>query len=542
MTMNTGSSKFNHIISRCDRVSDRPPVRYRVMAKTDMSGPLKKVTFGKKHPEKRNKTILLVGETGAGKSTLINALLNYTMGVKWEDEVWFEIVEDEKRGQSESQTSDVIVYEIFGFEGKTLPYSLTIIDTPGYGSTKGTEHDVIINQRLFDLFRSQDGVHEIDAVGLAVKATECRVSDRLLYIFSSIMSLFGNDIAKHIVLLITYSNGRRPENVFQALKAANIECAQNENNEPVHFLFDNYQHEVRNQPGYPDVPDTTSACGIAKLTDFLKNTVPQKLEKTVEVIKEHIRLTACIQNLQDRIELIELKRREIKEIQQAVKKHEQEMKLNAEFEIEVNEPYKHKESISTGMWGLFFYEAAVCCPLCEETCHYPGCTVAWKPAHCEVMKGGRCTVCSRKCLASAHVKEKWRYVNKIKKVKKTLTGVKEKYDKNKAASLKASAILDDLQKEIDNLEADKEKWIDMVVQHVETLSEIALKVDSVSTYVHLDYLTKKMKENGDTEKFQKLKEKICQVNEAVRSGVKYAYDGMCKIFAKNKENKEGTNV
>lgn len=218
------------------------------------------------------------------------------------------------------------------------------------------------------------------------------------------------------------------------------------------------------------------------------------------------------------------------------------MKLNAEFEIEVNEPYKHKESISTGIWGLFFYEAAVCCRLCEETCHYPGCTVAWKPEYCEVMKEGRCTVCSRKCLASAHVKEKWRYVNKIKKVKKTLTGVKEMYGKNKAASLKASAILDDLQKEIDNLEADKEKWIDMVVQHVETLSEIALKVDSVSTYVQLDYLTKKMKENGDTEKFQKLKEKTCQVNEAVRSGVKYAYDGMCKIFTKNKENKEGTNV
>ncbi|KAL3976497.1 L-amino-acid oxidase [Sarotherodon galilaeus] len=116
-----------------------------------------------KKQDKTNKTILLDGETGAG-SPLINTLLNYMMGVKWEDEVWFRIVEEEKR----SQTSGVILYEIFGFEDETLPYSLTIINTPGYGDTRGTEHDDIISQRLLDLL---DGVHEVSAVGLVMKAT-----------------------------------------------------------------------------------------------------------------------------------------------------------------------------------------------------------------------------------------------------------------------------------------------------------------------------------------------------------------------------------
>ncbi|CAI5657739.1 septin-2-like [Oreochromis niloticus] len=119
------------------------------------------MTVGEKNPGKTNKTILLVGETRAGKSTLINALLNYSMGVKWEDEVWFQIIEEEDRSQTETQTSDVIVYEIFGFEDKTLPYSLTIIDTPGYGDTRGIGHDDIISHRLLDLFGSHDGVREI---------------------------------------------------------------------------------------------------------------------------------------------------------------------------------------------------------------------------------------------------------------------------------------------------------------------------------------------------------------------------------------------
>lgn len=74
------------------------------------------------------------------KSALVNTLLNYTMGVKWEDEVWFRIVEEEKR----SQTSGVILYEIFDFEDETLPCSLAIINTPGYGDSRGTEHDGLV--------------------------------------------------------------------------------------------------------------------------------------------------------------------------------------------------------------------------------------------------------------------------------------------------------------------------------------------------------------------------------------------------------------
>uniref|UniRef100_A0A3B4VFF1 Septin-type G domain-containing protein n=1 Tax=Seriola dumerili TaxID=41447 RepID=A0A3B4VFF1_SERDU len=202
-------------------------------------------TVGERNLNKVNKTILLVGERGTGKSTLINTLVNYAMGVEFDDDIWSEIVEEEERSQTESQTSDVIVYEIFDFKENTLPYSLTIIDTPGYGDTRGTEHDVIVSHRLFDLFSSEEGVHEVSAVGLVLKATENRVSDRLMYIFSSVMSLFGKDLEKNIVALVTHSDGRKPKNVLQALEAAKIKCARDEKNQPVHFLFDNCQKEDR---------------------------------------------------------------------------------------------------------------------------------------------------------------------------------------------------------------------------------------------------------------------------------------------------------
>ncbi|XP_039655608.1 uncharacterized protein LOC120558615 [Perca fluviatilis] len=489
-----------------------PPTRKQLKPKKEKIGTLTTMTLGEKNPNKINKTILLVGETGAGKSTLINALVNYAMGVEWEDDVWFQIVEEEKKSKSQSQTSDVIVYQIFGFEDKPLPYSLTIIDTPGYGSTAGIKEDVIISQRLFDLFRSDDGVHEINAVGLVLKATDNRLSDRMRYIFDSVMSLFGNDMETKIVALITHSNGLTPD-VLQELVDAKIKCAKDKENETVHFMFDNCQSKQKTKKQLFALKNAWGLTmnGMAQFTDYLNAASPQKLLTTVEVMKARIRLAACVQNLQERIALTEHKQREIQQTKELLKLHEQQMKDNEKFTVEVDEVYKDKEPILGGTWWLVFFEGAVCCKVCEENCHYPGCTMAQKPGHCEVMKDGRCTSCTRKCPASDHVKENWKYVSKTRKVPKTLKDVKEKYEKGRADCEKTTSLLETLEKHMDELQKEKDQLIEESFQHVVQLKQIALNVNSLSTHVHLDVLIKKMEEKGDTEKKKKLEEMQSQI-------------------------------
>ncbi|XP_038590415.1 septin-2A-like [Micropterus salmoides] len=516
------SSKYDNIISKSVLIRSGPPAVYQLRPKIENIGSLRRMTLGERNVNKINKTILLVGETGTGKSTLVNALVNYAMGVKWEDDVWFQIVEDEERHQGESQTLDVMVYQVFGFEGETLPYSLTIIDTPGYGDIRGTEHDDIISQRLLDWFDSEDGVHEINAVGLVLKASENHLNDRLRYIFDSVVSLFGKDMEKNIVALITHSDGLIPENVLKALDAAKIKCARNEKNQPVYFLFDNCQNTERTQ-GNKSVLETaweTSMRGMNEFTYFLEKSGPQNVIKTVEVLKVRTRLTACIQNLKERVEFTEQKQKEIQPIQEALKKHEEEMKRNEEFTVEVDEVYKEKERIKGGMWGLVFYEGAVCCTVCEENCHYPGCTLAWYPEHCEVMKDGRCTSCTRKCPVSDHVKEKWIYVNKTRKVQKTLQDVKEKYERGKAGCEETTSLLGTLEKQMEKLQKEKDQMLEKSFKHVVRLDQIALNVDSLSTHVHLDFLIEKMKEKGDAEKVQKLEEMKSREDEGTRAGLR----------------------
>ncbi|XP_031420480.1 septin-1-like [Clupea harengus] len=306
------SSKYQDIISKSVLISSGSPHVYQLRPKKETFGTMTRMTIGKKNVGKLNTIIFFVGETGSGKSTLINALTNYAMGVKWEDNLRFDLINDEKMDTSECQTSDVRVYEIFGFEDETLPFSLTLVDTPGFGDTSGVEKDAFIFQRLCDLLQSEDGVLEAHAVALVLKASDNRLSDRLMYILDSLMSLFGKDMEDNIVALITHSSGRTPKNVLKFLETAQIKCAKNEKNQPPNFLFDNCLTEDRTEEeDNLKSAHETSMRGMRKFADFLGKIQPRRLGTTCEVLKQRIGLTACIQNLKERIKLSELKQTEI---------------------------------------------------------------------------------------------------------------------------------------------------------------------------------------------------------------------------------------
>lgn len=488
-------------------------------------GDLKIRTVGENTPGKINKTILLVGETGSGKSSLINALVNYAMGVTWEDGIWFHIVEEEKKSQSESQTSDVIVYKIFGFEGKTLPYSLTIIDTPGFGDTRGLEYDNIVSRRLYELFRTEDGVKAVNAVALVLKASVNRVSDRLLYVFDSVMSLLGKNMEKNIVALITYSDGLTPKDTLQALEESNIKCAKNEKNLPLHFLFNNSQHIARTEETEVPLENNyrISLRGMKQFTTFLEKTTLQNLEETIRVLEERIRLPACIENLRQRIKIIEQQQRMLNNKKKMVALHREEMMKNVSFTIEVEEDHIVEENIEKGgKWFLgIFFSGATRCKVCKENCHYPGCTHGQGPKSCEIMKDGKCTSCTNKCPVSDHVKDDKIYVHKTRVVQTTLAEMKQEYDKNKKNSEENMSILEKLEGELKNMTTERKKMLQEVYELLVILDEIALNTDSSSTIVHLDFVIDKMGEEQEREKVNKLLEmknrnKMKGVAEAVR--------------------------
>ena len=162
---------------------------------------------------------------GAGKTTLINVMVNYLLGVDWEDDFRFKmIVEAAAKDQTKSVTQWITAYTTPAQEGSPVPYTLTIIDIPGFGDTEGVEQDKHnIVKQVKKLF-SKIGPGEIDqlhGIGFVAQSALARLTHTQRYIFDSILAIFGKDVGKNVFMIITFADGQR-QPVLDAVKASKI--------------------------------------------------------------------------------------------------------------------------------------------------------------------------------------------------------------------------------------------------------------------------------------------------------------------------------
>lgn len=503
-------------------ISKGPPALYRLNTERKyINGTNKKVkqwTYGRRDRTKQNKVILMVGETGAGKTTMINTMINFLLGVKFEDEEFYQITEEEKHeDQTQSQTTKITVYELFVEEN---PTSLTIIDTPGYAHTEGYEKDREISEYLLRLFLHKDGIHYIDAVCFVMKASENRLSGKEFYIFHSVLSLFGKDIENNIVFLLTQSHGSPPTDALNAIKTAEIPCRRDEDDEPVHFLFNNQQKEKRNKR-YEQGLKSSWQMGDESMTEFfslLEEKNRKSVQMTLDVLKEREQLEACVSNLVDRISEKEKTTEELNQIQDALRQNKDKIEKCENFAFKVKKFFKEQVTIGNSVWD----RKATCCPICKENCHDWGCLWAKDPSECWVMKNEWCTVCTKKCHYSQHVKENKKYVTNVREVTMTFDELKQEYedtgetnvsgfDKNEYENTKKqhesdvkeseniTEIEQKLVSDLEKIKNEKSKLLNEVYVTIMSLRKIALKADSAFTLQYLDFLIPRLKEEGKDE-------------------------------------------
>lgn len=307
------------------------------------------------------KVIMFVGETGSGKTTMINRVVNYLLGVKWEDKERYKLATDKEESSgeetSEIQSKTKWISSYTFHQTKTLDYKVTLIDTPGFGDTGGKERDKFITSQIKDFFhtRGERGIDHIDAVAFVLVASAKRLTETQKYIFESVLNLFGKDISENIFLFITHAETENiaDENapVIEAAKSAMIPFA--------HFhIFNNVAlFRDKNKTSSRRVSSATSRnkemwnFGGEDFDNFfaqLEMCEPKSIFLSAEVLAERSRLEIVVKSIPANITscLVEVKK--LEEEEKALEKYRKEMDDNQDFTYTVHEEVQVKTELISG--------------------------------------------------------------------------------------------------------------------------------------------------------------------------------------------------
>lgn len=190
-----------------------------------MAGAMKKLEQLKAHfGERRRFTLLVMGQTGSGKTSFLNFLGNLDH-LKQDDlseaglrsfvrkTIADESLEHAKDDAMASKTSGAKIYQV-----RVGPLHLTIIDTPGFGDSRGLEEDKKHVARIMDCLKEHKA---INCVLLVINGREARLNPTLKYVFGQLTSIMPKSVVDNIAVVFSNTENQRSLN-FEISELTNI--------------------------------------------------------------------------------------------------------------------------------------------------------------------------------------------------------------------------------------------------------------------------------------------------------------------------------
>ncbi|XP_028407913.1 uncharacterized protein LOC114530544 [Dendronephthya gigantea] len=438
-----------------------------------------------------NKVIMMVGSTGSGKTTTINAIVNYILGVEWKDSFRLKMIHEDssKQGsesmgdQTRNRTHFVTCYTLLHSKGFKVPYNLTIVDTPGFGDTKGIQQDKMITNQIRTFFETSGdgGIDHIDAICFIAQAGIPRLTPTQRYVFDSILAMFGKDIEKNITVLFTFSDGEKP----QAL--ASLQEAGALGKEDMYFTLNNsalFADNSQRQSNFifGSMFWTMGMKNLEKFFKCLNEMESRSLVLTKEVLQERVELEVRVCGLQNKINcgLNTLSR--LQQEERIFKQHATEINDIKNFKYTVTEERRVKVPLDSGTY-------VTNCPTCNYTCHYP-CSIprSEDKERCAAMKKGQCRECPNHCHWSIHVNDTYRMETENVEVEK-------KYD-GQEGKTKVEGEIERVRAEFNDTQEIVLAFVAEMQRGLKRLSEIALKKDPLQQVDYLDLLIQSEEKQG----------------------------------------------
>ena len=161
---------------------------------------------------------ILTGETGAGKSTHISAIVNWLFGVELEDPFRLLLIDDANMKATSSVTQNITVYRIRHVPGMPIDMSLMLIDSLGYADSRNLHADDFTTHAFRQLFKE---ISHVNCVGLVMKAYNERLTASTKYVIEKMLQLFDTSIKDNILPICTFADHGKPT-CLEGLKSDNV--------------------------------------------------------------------------------------------------------------------------------------------------------------------------------------------------------------------------------------------------------------------------------------------------------------------------------
>ncbi|CAF0939829.1 unnamed protein product [Rotaria sordida] len=458
------------------------------------------VLYNGRYPSE--KIIMMVGATGAGKTTMINAIVNYYYGTQWNDNFRLKLITEEDEGingitqsQAKSQTKWITAYTLHHLPDCTVSYTLTIIDTPGFGDTEGTKRDAQITEQIHEFFQitGPHGIDHIDAIGFVIQSSANRLTHTQKYIFDSILSMFGNDIKENVFLIITFADGQTPP-VLEAAREANLPYrTYSKFNNSALFAKNKLTHEEENE----NFDQMFWKLGITSLKNFFiefQKVQPTSLTLTKEVLTERQHLEAIVQGIQPQIQFGLNKLEELRQEIQVIKAHGNDILQNKKFQYKIKMTKQRKIDLPSNTY-------VTNCIKCNYTCHYPcGIPNDKEKYNCDAMvnKGlnASCSICPGKCIWNSHFNNTYRFELYQEDETRTSEEMKKRYEKARNDGKTALNLAELLKKDFEKTQMTVYGMIGNARKAIERLEQIALKPNPLSIVNYIELMIESEKQEA----------------------------------------------
>ncbi|KAJ3615408.1 hypothetical protein NHX12_015733 [Muraenolepis orangiensis] len=400
-----------------------------------------------------------------------------------------------------------------------IEHSLTIVDTPGFGDTRGIERDRMIIGQLENLFKAPLGVNSIDAICFVAQASLARLTPTQKYVFDSVLSIFGNNVADNIRILVTFADGKLPP-VLTAIKESGAPCPKRKDGLPVHFKFNNSTLFSNNkvadsalvgdddEDGEGNFDRLFWGMGAKSMNKFFSalNIIETKsLTLTLEVLRQRGQLENTIENLQKKVKLGLAKLEELNKESKILQIHNATITANGNFQYDFT--YIKPVQCDISETGNYITN----CQQCNYSCHYP-CKIPndAKKNGCIAMEpNGNCKICKNKCHWSVHFNQKYRWDYQKVTEKRAYKELKDKYQQATKEAMSVEDVMKQMQVQYNLLQEEVLGLISNSAQCLNRLKEIALKPNPLSTLGYIDLLIQGEKseaKEGYLQRIQKLQE------------------------------------